>query len=132
MSGGYSPDNSSTELQELFEERLRRPMGSPMVTRYGSGLEGLLPMGRGSHFKVDADLVVFGRAPSTAHVSLRGEPVKLRSDGTFLVRMSMPNQRQVIPLVACSADGSQQRTVVLAIERNTKVMEPVIREASTD
>ena len=37
MSGGYSPDNNSLELQELFEERLRRPMGSPMVTRYGSG-----------------------------------------------------------------------------------------------
>jgi len=26
MSGGFSPENNSTELQELFEERLRRPM----------------------------------------------------------------------------------------------------------
>src|SRR5262249_18269563 len=41
MSGGSSPDGNSLELQELFEERLRRPMGSPMVTRYGSPPQGL-------------------------------------------------------------------------------------------
>jgi len=32
--------------------------------------------------------------------------------------------------VACSADGVEQRTVVLAVERNTKVMEPLIRDAN--
>ena len=37
MSGGYSPQGASRELQELLEERLRRPLGSPMKTRYGSG-----------------------------------------------------------------------------------------------
>src|SRR5207302_7479803 len=28
LSGGYAEDNQSGELQELFEERLRRPMGN--------------------------------------------------------------------------------------------------------
>lgn len=130
MSGGYSSDGSSTELQEIFEERLRRPMGSPMTTRYGGGLEGLLHMARDLDLRVEADLIVHGFAPPNSHVSLRGEPVRLRADGSFMVRMAMPNQRQVIPLVACSADGGQQRTVVLAVERNTKVMEPITREAS--
>ncbi len=37
MSGGYSDRGTSLELQELLEERLRRPMGSPMQTRYGGG-----------------------------------------------------------------------------------------------
>ena len=37
MSGGYSQGGTSLELQELLEERLRRPMGNPMQTRYGSG-----------------------------------------------------------------------------------------------
>jgi hypothetical protein len=32
MSGGFSSENNSTELQELFEERLRRPMGPPTPT----------------------------------------------------------------------------------------------------
>jgi hypothetical protein len=130
MSGGYAAAGRSVELQELFEERLRRPMGSPMVTRYGAGIEGLLPNKRPFHFDVDAELLVFGSTEPDAHVTLQGEPVKLRPDGTFTVRFNLPNCRQVIPAVSCSRDGFEQRTVVLAIERNTKTMEPLIRDGS--
>ncbi|HTM53781.1 MAG TPA: DUF4912 domain-containing protein [Pirellulales bacterium] len=130
MSGGYSTDNNSLELQELFEERLRRPMGSPMVTRFGSGMEGLFTSAQDFKFEVDAEMIIYGVTSPNSHVSLRGEPVRLRSDGTFTVRMSLPNQRQVIPVVASAANGGEQRTIVLAVERNTKVMEPVLREAN--
>ena len=130
MSGGYSPDGTSTELQELFEERLRRPMGSPMVTRYGVGVEGLFASPKHFKFEVDAELIIYGCTHAGSHVSLRGEPVRLRPDGSFTVRMALPNQRQVIPVVASAANGGEQRTIVLAIERNTKVMEPVLREQS--
>jgi hypothetical protein len=130
MSGGYAPEGPSVELQELFEERLRRPMGSPMVTRYGAGADGLLPRKREFSFEVDAELIVYGVTQPDAHVTLQGDPVKLRPDGTFTVRFSMPNCRQVIPAVACSRDGFEQRTVVLAVERNTKTMEPLIRDGN--
>jgi hypothetical protein len=130
MSGGYSPDNNSLELQELFEERLRRPMGSPMVTRYGNGAPALLATSQTLRFEVDAEMIVYGVTNPDTHVSLRGEPVKIRPDGTFTVRMSLPNQRQVIPVVASAANGAEQRTIVLAVERNTKVMEPLMREAN--
>ena len=53
-----------------------------------------------------------------------------RADGSFTVRLSMPNRRQVLPVVASSGDGVEQRTIILAVERNTKVMEPKIREAN--
>jgi hypothetical protein len=43
--------------------------------------------------------------------------------------MSMPDRRQLLPVVANSRDGAEQRTIVLAVERNTKVMEPMIRES---
>jgi hypothetical protein len=130
MSGGYSSDNNSLELQELFEERLRRPMGSPMVTRYGPGMEGMFAPAEDFRFEVDAEMIVYGVTNPNTHVSLRGEPVRIRPDGTFTVRMSLPNQRQVIPVVASAANGGEQRTIVLAVERNTKVMEPVLREAN--
>ncbi len=130
MSGGYSPDNNSLELQELFEERLRRPMGSPMVTRYGAGTPPLVATPQNLRFEVDAEMIVYGVTNPDTHVSLRGEPVKIRPDGTFTVRMSLPNQRQVIPVVASASNGAEQRTIVLAVERNTKVMEPVVREAN--
>lgn len=130
MSGGYAPEGPNPDLQELFEERLRRPMGSPLVTQYGAGAGGLLPRKREFTFEVDAELIVYGSTHPSAHVTLQGEPVKLRPDGTFTVRFSLPNCRQVIPAVACSRDGLEQRTVVLAIERNTKTMEPLIRDGN--
>jgi len=37
MSGGFDPTASSLELKQLFEERLRRPLGSPSITSFGSG-----------------------------------------------------------------------------------------------
>ena len=131
QSGGYNEENNSTELQELFEERLKRPMGSPASTRFGVGADSILNRKRDFKFEVDAEMIVFGNTKPDAHVMLGGEPVKLRPDGSFTVRLSMPDRRQVIPIVACSKDGVEQRTVVLAVERNTKIMEPMLRESSS-
>lgn len=130
LSGGYSPDGTSAELQELFEERLRRPMGSPLGNGYGVGAEGMFCPPRDLDFQVDAEMIIFGSTRPDARVTMRGEPIRLRPDGTFTVRMSLPNQRQVIPVVAYAASGAEQRTIVLAVERNTKIMEPVVREAA--
>jgi hypothetical protein len=105
-------------------------MGSPMVTRYGSGAPGFIAAAQELRFEVDAEMIIYGVTNPDTHVSLRGEPVRIRPDGTFTVRMSLPNQRQVIPVVASAANGAEQRTIVLAVERNTKVMEPVVRESS--
>jgi len=129
MSGGYSPHGTSQELQELLEERLRRPMGSPMKTRFGTGAMSK-EADDALSFAVDSELIVYGVVERDAHVTLQGEPVQLRPDGTFTVRLNMPDRRQVIPVVASSADGTEQRTIVLAVERNTKVMEPVIRDVA--
>lgn len=130
MSGGYADEHSSNELQELFEERLRRPMGAPSLTTFGVGAERGSLSSRTFHFDLDAEMIIFGTTKPSAHVTLAGEPVKIRRDGTFTVRLSMPDRRQVLPVVAHSSDGVEQRTIVLAVERNTKVMEPVINEAN--
>jgi hypothetical protein len=129
MSGGYSTEGTSPELQELFEERMRRPMGSPTANRYGNGADGLLPREKHFRFDIDAEIVVHGTTQTGAHVTMQGEPIKVQPDGSFHVRFDLPNRRQVIPIVASTKDGVEQRTVVLAVERNTKVMEPVTRES---
>jgi hypothetical protein len=127
MSGGFDPTASSLELKQLFEERLRRPLGSPAVTSMGSG--AWLPgKQRKFWFQLDAELIVFGATEPNARVTLQGEPVKLRSDGTFTMRFSLPDSRQIIPATAVSGDGIEERTIVLAVERNTKQLEPVIHE----
>jgi hypothetical protein len=131
MSGGFDPTASSLELKQLFEERLRRPLGSPAVTSFGSG--GLMPAGgkaRKFWFQLDAELIVYGATEPNARVTLQGEPVKLRPDGTFTMRFSLPDSRQIIPAVATSPDGMEERTIVLAVERNTKQLEPMIHDGN--
>jgi hypothetical protein len=132
MSGGFDPSGvgSSLELKQLFEERLRRPLGSPAVTSFGSG--GLMPGGKSRQFwfQLDAELIVYGATEPTARVTLQGEPVKLRADGTFTMRFSLPDSRQILPAVATSPDGVEERTIVLAIERNTKHLEPMIHDGN--
>lgn len=128
MSGGYTPHGTSLELQELLEERLGRPLGTPMQTRYGGGASRMLAASQELPFAVDAELLVYGVSHPHAHVTLQGEPVPLRPDGSFTVRMTLPDRRQVIPVIASSPDGIEQRTIILAVERNTKVLERVLRE----
>jgi hypothetical protein len=131
LSGGYADDNNqSGELQELFEERLRRPMGTGSGGQFGNGAERMLNRHRELEFHVDAEMILYGRTKPDAKVTLGGEPIKLRPDGSFTIRQPMPDKRQVLPVVASTPDGVEQRTIVIAVERNTKVLEPMVRETN--
>jgi hypothetical protein len=108
----------------MFEDRLHRTMPTrgdqgQLVNEPGLLREMRLP------FDVDAELIVYGTTTPSASVSIAGRPVKLQPDGSFTVRMELPDKRQVIPVTAESRDGLRQRTTVVAVERNTKVMETV-------
>ena len=124
LSGGYS-QTTTNELQEVFEDKLHRPMNQPEFVRLGNGINNQF---QSFDFEVDAHMIIQGVADPNANVTLAGEPIKLENDGTFSVKMNLPDRRQVLPIVAASRDGTQQRTTVLAIERNTKIMEPVTKE----
>lgn len=125
MSGGYNEDTQSGDLEEVFEERLKRSMDVDVLSQFGSGAEGSLKRSKQFFFDVDAELIVFGNTHADAHVNVGGEPVKVRSDGSFSIRLPLPDRRQVLPATARSRDGVDEQTVVIAVERNTKVMEPL-------
>jgi hypothetical protein len=123
MSGGYGDETQTGDLTEVFEERLKRTMDADVLSQFGSGAEGSLKRHKQFHFDVDAELIVFGSTHPEAHVSVGTEPVKVRNDGSFSIRMPLPDRRQVLPATAKSRDGVDEQTVVIAVERNTKVME---------
>lgn len=127
QSGGNGHAGLHSALRELFEERLRRPMNSQSLKALGGTAFSLL---REFHFEIDAELVVFGSTEPGAKLTLQGEPVQLRPDGSFSVRFALPDARQIIPAVATSGDGIEERTVVLAVERNTKELEPMIHDGN--
>jgi hypothetical protein len=126
MSTGFE-SAGNPDLREVFEEHLKRSLGAPKETGFGSGAT---PPGslKKFFFDIDAKLIVFGRTDPTAHLTLGNDPIKLNANGTFMMSFSLPDSRQIIPAVATSADGVEERTIVLAVERNTKYLDPMIHD----
>lgn len=83
-------------------------------------------------FELSAELIVTGRTDPNANVRLQNEPVKIRPDGTFTMRYPLTDGRQIIPAVAASADGMEERTIVLAVERNTRHLDPMVSDLLDD
>lgn len=70
----------------------------------GSGLRGLW-------VRVDTDLVIYGATDPRAKIAIQGQPVTVRKDGTFSLRVALPDGTQSIAIDVTSPDGRQTRTV---------------------
>ena len=81
-------------------------------------------------FQLDAELVVSGITDPTAQLTVLGTPVTLEADGSFAVKLNLAEGRQLISAVAVASHGREQRTIILAVERNTKSLEPQVFEYS--
>ncbi|QEL17048.1 DUF4912 domain-containing protein [Limnoglobus roseus] len=123
MSTGFETTEGPSQLRELFDDQLKR--GKDGVFGTGAVLPEKL---KKFDFTIDAELIVTGRTDASAHVTLQNEPVKLRPDGSFMMRYALTDGRQILPAVAESADGMEERTIVLAIERNTKHLDPTTHD----
>ena len=94
------------------------------MSRLAGGAGGAVaeqPEQRGFWLVADAELVVFGATEPGAALTLCGEPVRLRDDGTFSVRMAFPDGKITMPVGAAAADGEQERGLTLRFERATQV-----------
>ena len=81
---------------------------------------------------VDAEVVIKGRTNPDAQLTIRGERIWLREDGSFLIRYHLPDRRHVFPVMAVSRDGIDTKTIVLSVERNTKNLETVVRSQNEE
>lgn len=114
--------NGDSRIREMIDQQMRRPMSSHPLTDF-------LPTGArggdddGIDLDMGVELVVFGNATPGARLTISEENVDLREDGSFTIRLSMPEGRQVVPATITSSSGVKQQTVVLAVERNTKHLE---------
>ena len=75
---------------------------------------------------VDTEVVLYGATDPKASVTIQGQPVTLKPDGTFGVRMTLPEGTQVIPVEATSPDRKEKRSVTATVTRKTdsQIMEP--------
>lgn len=125
-TNGHEKSDGTTASRDLYEDQQRWNSKDSMSTAIVP--EKLKKFG----FELSAELIVTGRTDPNANVRLQNEPVKIRPDGTFTMRYPLTDGRQIIPAVAASADGMEERTIVLAVERNTRHLDPMVSDLFDD
>lgn len=126
-SSGRAPREGTGGFRRRDEDAPAIACGSPPPNGRPSARRTPAAGGAGeSDFQMDAEVTLYGRAHPAAQLSLMGSPVRQGKDGTFSLRLALEEGRQVIPAECIAPDGCEIRTIVLAIERNTKHLDPVL------
>jgi hypothetical protein len=63
----------------------------------------------GFWFKINAELIVYGATEPNASVTIGGQPIALRPDGTFRVQLALPDGSFELPVTAHSIAGELRR-----------------------
>jgi hypothetical protein len=75
---------------------------------------------KGFWFNVNAELIIYGATEPSAEVTIGGRVIKLRPDGTFSYRFSLPDGQYRLPAIATSADRTDSRSADLKFSRDTQ------------
>jgi hypothetical protein len=68
---------------------------------------------------VNAELVIYGATEPDARVSIGGRTIRLRPDGTFSYRFSLPDGQYALPATAVAVHG-ETRHAELRFQRATR------------
>lgn len=128
LSGGQAIGSGSEAV--LKGQRMQFGVSSWGPSSFVSSLFSPTPAERQRKFWfwVDAELIVYGGTMPGAKVTLCGQRIQLRPDGTFTARFALPDGTQTIPVTAQSEDNIEIRTITPVVSRNTERPAPVIKE----
>jgi hypothetical protein len=121
-ANGHSTEKKAETNGAKPDGRLGRPLGFSSLSHFGPAATEERERGEFS-FKLETELVVHGTTRPGSMLAVQGEPVELRDDGSFTIRVNQPEGRQVVAFTAMSPRGSERRMIVLGVERNTKELE---------
>jgi len=107
----------SSPVGKAWQQRLKQGLFSSGISSSPVRKES---KERSFWMKLDCELIVYGATQPDAKVTIQGNPVKLRPDGTFTLRYYLPDGKQVIPVKATSADKLEERSITPTVIRETK------------
>jgi hypothetical protein len=122
----------SLEITELIRRQFLAELSSQAVAQLGqagswsagvssfSSPYGGLEKKKGFWFNVNAELIIYGATEADATVTIGDRKIKLRPDGSFSYRFSLPDGQYELPAVATSADGTDSRSAELKFSRGTQ------------
>jgi uncharacterized protein len=68
----------------------------------------------------DCELIVYGATEPDAKVRFQGRDITLNPDGTFSVRLGLPDGKLEIPIEARNRDGDMEKSVTFRVSRETE------------
>ena len=125
----------SLEITELLRKQISQELSSAAAAQFSTaGLPSSLGVsslsspfgggagerGKGFWFNVNAELIIYGATEPDAQVTIGGRPIKLRPDGSFSYRFSLPDGQFELPAIAVSSDKSDARSAGLRFSRHTQ------------
>ncbi|MGD8401633.1 MAG: DUF4912 domain-containing protein [Bacillota bacterium] len=119
LASGAGLGASSVELVESLIKRLEREIGSGAVSSLASPVKYQPARERQFWLVLNTELIIYGATEPDARVTLQGEPLNLRPDGTFTLRFALPDGIQQLPVVAQSADGIDTITITPIVTKQT-------------
>ncbi|MCX7964831.1 MAG: DUF4912 domain-containing protein [Candidatus Sumerlaea chitinivorans] len=70
--------------------------------------------------RTETELILYGATEPDASVTVNGEAVVLRSDGSFTLRFALPDGEHQLEVRALSRDGNHQRDIAIHVKKQTK------------
>jgi hypothetical protein len=122
----------SLEITELIRRQFLQELSSQTAAQLGemgswsgavssfSSPYGGIERRKGFWFNVNAELIIYGATEADATVTIGGRTIKLRPDGSFSYRFSLPDGKYELPAIATSADGTDSRSAELKFGRDTQ------------
>ena len=122
----------SLEITELIRRQFLQELSSQAAARLGemgswsgavssfSSPYGGVERSKGFWFNVNAELIIYGATEADATVTIGGRTIRLRPDGSFSYRFSLPDGKYDLPAIATSADGTDSRSAELKFARDTQ------------
>ena len=122
VTAGFGAAADPQELKKLFERQLSSGgLSSPGVFSPGFSPGGAAVASKDFGLWVNTELILYGGTDPKAKVTVQGQAVALRPDGTFAMRFILPDGTQMLPVQAVSSDGTQTRGVALRVVRESSV-----------
>jgi hypothetical protein len=116
---------SSAEIAKLVRHEVSPsseiawPVLPRALVNVSSPVGGEQPRPKGFWFNINAELIIYGATEPNAQVTIAGQPIQLRPDGTFTCHFALPDGNYALAATAISPEN-EQREAKMTFSRHTK------------
>ena len=119
LSGGFGVGKGSLEVREMVNKKLEEQITSAQISSSASFYRKP-EKARKFWLVVNTELIVYGATEPGAKVTVQGKSIDLRPDGSFSLRFSLPDGKQIIAVEATSCNGIDERKITPTVTKKTE------------